>query len=266
MKPCRRRHETAGRAQEAAGLHHTGLQYSEVDRHMGVFQKPLVQVNESDLLGLFGESENKTLDYKRDLPGQREGEKKEFLYDASSFANTLGGDIVFGVEEQNGMAINLVGLAGINPDNEILRLQEILRDGIRPPITGVDPKVIKLTNGNVAIVVRIPKSWNPPHQVTFQKAFRFYARDSNGKYQVDVDELRSIFSLSGMIAERIRAFRVERVAKITAGDTPVPLHSGGNFVLHLRRRNLVSAPRSGAPTQQISDSVRSKNTRASDYI
>jgi Putative DNA-binding domain len=194
---------------------------------MGIFQKLLVQLNESDLLGLItdGDSENKTLDYKRDLPGQSEGEKKEFLYDASSFANTLGGDIVFVMEEQNGMAINLVGLAGINPDKEILRLQEILRDGIRPPITGVDPRVIELTNGNVAIVVRIPKSWNPPHQVTFQKAFRFYARDTNGKYQVDVDELRSIFSLSGMIAERIRAFRVERVAKIAAGDTPVPLLS-----------------------------------------
>jgi predicted HTH transcriptional regulator len=72
---------------------------------MGVFQKPLVQLNESDLLGLIGESENKTLDYKRDLPGQSEGEKKEFLYDASSFANTLGGDIVFGVEEQNGLIL-----------------------------------------------------------------------------------------------------------------------------------------------------------------
>jgi len=202
---------------------------------MGIFQKPLVQLNESDLLGLItdGESENETLDYKRDLPGQSDGAKKEFLYDASSFANMLGGDIVFGMEEQNGTAINLVGLAGINPDKEISRLREILRDGIRPPITGVDPKVIELTNGNVAIVVRVPKSWNPPHQVTFQKAFRFYARDTNGKYQVDVDELRSIFSLSGMIAERIRAFRFERVAKIAAGDMPVPLLRRGTLVLHV---------------------------------
>jgi hypothetical protein len=108
-----------------------------------------------------------------------------------------------------------------------------LRDGIRPAITGVQSVQIRLAGGNVAIVMRIPKSWNPPHQVTFQKAFRFYARDTNGKYQVDVDELRSIFSLSEMIADRIRAFRVERVAKIAAGDTPVPLLSGGNFVLHV---------------------------------
>jgi hypothetical protein len=82
--------------------------------------------------------------------------------------------------------------------------------------------------------MRIPKSWNPPHQVTFQKAFRFYARDTNGKYPVDVDELRSIFSLSGTIAERIRAFRVERAVKIASGDAPVPLLKGGGMlVLHV---------------------------------
>jgi Putative DNA-binding domain len=202
---------------------------------MGLFDKPLFQLAESDLCALIAdkEAEGKTLDYKRDLVGQGDADKKEFLYDASSFANTLGGDLVFGMEEKNGLPINLVGVAAINPDKEILRLEQMLRDGIRPAITGVQTVPIPLAAGNVAIVMRIPKSWNPPHQVTFQKAFRFYARDTNGKYQVDVDELRSIFSLSGMIADRIRAFRVERVAKIAAGDTPVPLLSGGNLVLHV---------------------------------
>jgi hypothetical protein len=202
---------------------------------MGLFDKPLFQLAESDLRELIAdkEAEGKTLDYKRDLAGQGDADKKEFLYDASSFANTLGGDLVFGMAEKNGLPTDLVGLAGINPDKEILRLEQMLRDGIRPAITGVQTVPIPLAGGSVAILMRIPKSWNPPHQVTFQKAFRFYARDTNGKYQVDVDELRSIFSLSDMIADRIRAFRVERVAKIAAGDTPAPLLGGGNLVLHV---------------------------------
>jgi Putative DNA-binding domain len=202
---------------------------------MGLFEKPLKQLGESDLLALITdrESEGKTLDYKRSLPGQSDGERKEFLYDASSFANTLGGDIVFGMEEQNGTPTKLIGLTGIDADKEILRLEQMLRDGIRPALTGVEPFLIELANSKLAIVMRIPKSWNPPHQVTFQKAFRFYARDTNGKYLVDVDELRSIFSLSGTIAERIRAFRVERAAKIAAGDAPVPLLKGGMLVLHV---------------------------------
>lgn len=39
------------------------------------------------------------LDYKRDLPGDKDAEKKEFLADVTSFANAGGGDIVFGIVE-----------------------------------------------------------------------------------------------------------------------------------------------------------------------
>lgn len=73
----------------------------------------------------------------------------------------------------------------------------------------------------------------PPHQVTLQKAFRFYARASNGKYQLDVDELRSIYSLASDVAQRLRLFRIERIAKILADDAPVQLEPGAKIVVHL---------------------------------
>jgi hypothetical protein len=98
---------------------------------------------------------------------------------------------------------------------------------------GIETIGIRLANGNVALVMRIPKSWNPPHQVTFQSSFRFYARGSNGKYQIDVDELRSIFAVSGTIAERIRDYRADRVAKIILGDAPATLLDGGALALHV---------------------------------
>jgi hypothetical protein len=202
---------------------------------LGLSDKPLSQLTENDLLALIAdkEAEGKTLDYKRDAVGKGDTEKKEFLYDVSSFANTLGGHLIFGMDEKDGEAINLVGLAGIDPDQEILRLEQMLRDGVRPPIVGVESVRIPLSGGNVAIVMRIPKSWNPPHQVTFQKAFRFYGRDSNGKYQLDVDELRSVISLSATAAERLKLFRIERVTKIVGGDTPVPLEAGAKMVFHM---------------------------------
>jgi hypothetical protein len=81
--------------------------------------------------------------------------------------------------------------------------------------------------------LHIPKSWNPPHQVTYQKSFRFYGRDTNGKYQIDVDELRSIFVLSASAAENMKLFRIDRIAKIVSGDTPVLLAAGGKMVVHL---------------------------------
>jgi len=186
--------------------------------------KSVLSLTENDLLALIAdkEPEGKTLDYKRDLVPIGDKEKKEFRYDVSSFANTQGGHLVFGMEEENGAPIKLVGLAGIDPDQEILLLEQMLRDGIRPPIIGVQSVPVPLSGGSVAIVIRIPKSWNPPHQVTYQNAFRFYGRNTNGKYQLDVDELRSVFSLSASAAERLKLFRIERIAKIVAGDTPFP--------------------------------------------
>jgi hypothetical protein len=202
---------------------------------MGLSDKPVSQLTETDLLTLIADkaTEAKTHDYKRDSVGKGDSERKEFLYDVSSFANTQGGHLIFGMDEKNGEPINLVGLAGIDPDQEILRLEQMLRDGVRPPIVGVESVRVPLSGGNVAIVMRIPKSWNPPHQVTFQKAFRFYGRDSNGKYQLDVDELRSVISFSATAAERLKLFRIERVAKIVAGDTPVPLEAGEKMIFHM---------------------------------
>jgi len=202
---------------------------------MGLFDRSLSQINEADLLALIGdkEREGKTLDYKRDPVGPGDSERKEFLYDASSFANALGGDIVLGMDEQGGVPSALVELPGIDPDKEILRLESMLRSGIRPPLIGVQSIAIQLATGSFAIVVRIPKSWNPPHQVTFQNSFRFYGRGTNGKYQLDIDELRSVISLSASAAERLKLFRIERIAKIVSGDAPIPLGSDAKMVTHI---------------------------------
>ena len=61
--------------------------------------KPLEQIAADHLPALITNavSEGRTIDYKRELPGNSDGDKKEFLADVSSFANTSGGDLVFGM-------------------------------------------------------------------------------------------------------------------------------------------------------------------------
>ncbi|MFZ1964787.1 MAG: ATP-binding protein [Roseiarcus sp.] len=202
---------------------------------MSIFGKSITEITEADLLRLVAnaELEGKTLEYKRDQVGKSEADRKEFLYDVTSFANALGGHLIFGMATKDGAASELVGLQGVKSDDEILRLEQLARDGIRPPIIGLRSAAVSLSNGNSAIVLHIPKSWNPPHQVTYQKSFRFYGRDTNGKYQIDVDELRSIFVLSASAAENMKLFRIDRIAKIVSGDTPVLLAAGGKMVVHL---------------------------------
>jgi len=43
------------------------------------------------------------------------------------------------------------------------------------------------------ILVRIPQSFASPHMVKFQNTSRFFCRNSAGKYQLDVQEIRNAF-------------------------------------------------------------------------
>jgi len=202
---------------------------------MSLNNKPLDSIDEGDLQSLIDNEvpEDKTLDYKQSLPGGTNDAKREFLADVSSFANASGGHLVFGMKEQEGVAVELCGLDDINADAEILRLENMIRDGIEPRISGISTRAIPLQASSVAIVMHIPGSWSQPHVVKVKGHWRFYSRNSAGKYPLDVAELRSAFALSETTAERIRNFRMERLSAIVAGETPVPLNDGAKIVLHI---------------------------------
>jgi len=175
--------------------------------------------------------EGKMVDYKKELPASSDGAKKDFLADLCSFANASGGYIIFGVPESDGLPLDLIGFSG-DVDAALLRMESMARDGIRPPIPGLEFVRVALTNGSSAVVASIPKSWNAPHQVVFQKDFRFYTRGSAGKQHIDVDELRQIVLLSQETGERIRQFRAGRVGAVLSGETPVALQPGARQILH----------------------------------
>ncbi|CCV13288.1 ATP-binding protein [Mesorhizobium sp. STM 4661] len=185
-----------------------------------------------------GVEESRTLEFKADY-GQRNGrsrtfdneQKKELLADVSSFANTGGGDLLFGIKEEAGKAVDVVGLDLADPDAEKLKIESILRDNLEPPISGITIRSIGLDNGHVVIVVRIPRSWIAPHRV--KPNSRFFARHSSGKYAMDVTELRQAFTFSEAISERIKRFRLDRLAMIERGETPFPLLAGPLVVIHI---------------------------------
>jgi hypothetical protein len=69
--------------------------------------------------------------------------------------------------------------------------------------------------------------------ISFQDSSRFYSRTSAGKCLLDVGEIRAAFALSESLPEKVRNFRVGRLAKIVSGDTPLPLVQAPKTVLHL---------------------------------
>lgn len=178
-------------------------------------------------------SESKQIEFKEILPGNTRDDKKEFLADVSSFANSSGGLLIFGIRENQGIAVELRGLKNPNIDSEILRLENLLRDNIKPRIPGIQMRSIPLPSGDSILVIQIPRSWAQPHLVDFSGHWRFYSRNSAGKYALDIVELRSAFGLSEAVAERIRLFRVDRLGKISAGEAPILLAGEAQIVLHI---------------------------------
>jgi hypothetical protein len=177
--------------------------------------------------------EGRTIEYKKVLPDGSDAGKKEFLADVSSFANSMGGDLVYGVEAKDGLPIRLAGLQGFDPDKDTLRFESIIRDGLDPRVPGLRTKVIDVPSAGPVFVIRVMRSWAGPHMVTFKDSSKFFARSSAGKFQMDTGELRSAFSLAADLPARIRAWRDNRLAKIIVGDTPIPIAESAKMVLHL---------------------------------
>ncbi len=193
------------------------------------------QISQRDLQSLIDNSvtERKTIEYKKVLPGNTDSDKKEFLADVSSFANASGGDLIYGISEEKGIPTSLTGLDVENTDREISRLESMVRDGIEPRIPSITLKDIPLNELRKALLIRIPKSWVSPHRVSFKGHDKFYSRSSNGKYPMDVTELRIAFNLSEAITEKIRRFMLERISRIHANETPVPMPDSSKIILHL---------------------------------
>ena len=202
---------------------------------MSLHHKQLAEITETDFLTLKENqvTESREIEYKAELPGNGVDDKCEFLYDVSAFANCIGGDLVYGVSESQGIPTDVHGIEIADPGQVILRLESIIRDGIQPRIMGIATRVVSLANYKSVIIIRIPRSWIIPHMVIYQGRQRFYSRNSRGKYPLDVGELRAAFLGSAQLTERVRNFRLERLARITSGDAPAPLPGTAKLILQI---------------------------------
>lgn len=206
--------------------------------------KPLNSVSEADLQILITNAvpEGKTIEYKELLPGNADAEKKEFLADVSSFANTVGGDLIFGITEDQGTPASIVGVIANDLDLELRRLDSIIMSGLDPRIRYA-VRVVDCNGGRRIIVIRCERSWSGLHRVVFKGHDKFYGRNSAGKYPLDVAELRTAFTLSGTVNERIANFRTDRIIALSNNDTPIPFVESPKIILHCPIESFAAQPR-----------------------
>lgn len=178
--------------------------------------------------------ESMVLDYKRDCYGQ--SDHRELLKDISSFANTRGGHIIIGVEEEQGVPKTLVGVdPSLDLDAEVQRMTQVVNTGLDPAFTSVRFHRVPGDNGTTFLVVEIARSPNAPHRVASGNYHRFFVRDSNGKHEATMPELRDLFTFGELARERFRDFVRERVEIVTdeERDTTGIEKSGGLMFVHI---------------------------------
>lgn len=176
--------------------------------------KRLSDLQEQDLQSLVGDQvqERDTVEYKRDMYGNSDDDKREMLKDITSMANHRGGYIVIGIEEDDeGIPTNVVG---IEAGNHVERITNSCFNNIDKRIVGLGIEDISLSNGRVAIVIVIPESINAPHMVTYRGLNQFWKRHGRQKDKMTIDEIGEAFDRRLSNLNRLDRFLFSRKAQI----------------------------------------------------
>ncbi|MBA7499437.1 hypothetical protein ES704_02181 [subsurface metagenome] len=176
--------------------------------------KKLSDLQEQDLQRLVNDQvqERDTVEYKRDMYGNSDDDKREMLRDITSMANHHGGYIVVGIEEdEEGIPTRI---DGIEAGNHIERITNSCLDNIDRRIVGLGVEDISLSNGRVVIVISIPESINAPHMVTYKGLNQFWKRHGRQKDKMTIDEIGEAFDKRLSNLNRLDRFLFTRKAQI----------------------------------------------------
>lgn len=200
-----------------------------------MIDKPVAAIDKADVDAIVasGRAEDRTIEYKRELPGGSDEDRREFLRDVSSFANGMGGDILYGVETTGGIPTVARGLAVSNFDELRLRLQSTTHSNLDPRLPAVDIVAVPGFPDGSVVLVRSYQSWRAPHMVTFKGLGKFYVRGNGQRHEMDVTELRAAFVGSEAVRDRIRAFRDGRFAQVISGQSAMKTFASPTVVVHV---------------------------------
>ena len=187
--------------------------------------KDIKNITKEDLANLLRnhKQEDSYLDFKRDLYGKTDTDKKELLKDVSAFANGSGGEIIIGIEEDNySQAKTLCGFTTTNISIEKNRIEQIIMNGLEPKLDTFKVRYIHIGNHRFVMIIRIEHSPLFPHMVSFQRFNKFYIRKSDKNLLLDVYELRNLFLKSENFMQEIRKYNQDKIKNILEKNAILP--------------------------------------------
>lgn len=212
------------------------------------------RVDADGLLAICAEQwqEGPLLDFKRELPSKDDRGRHEFMKDVCALANAEGGDLIYGIEDANGIAKAIVPIITEASDAAIRRLGQILDAGVEPRIQGLRFRAVRVEGDSYALLVRVPGSFDGPHRFAVNNACRFVVRSGTHVSDLTYEQLRVAFDRTGSLAKRARDFRAYRLQEIMARRTWKPMREGPLCVVHI----LPMAAMSGRSTVDVASLYR----------
>lgn len=178
-----------------------------------------------------GAPESRILDYKEQFYEGGDKGNHQILKHVSAFANTSGGQIIFGVKEKDG-EIEVAGIDVAAIDGEIQRIQSTLTVNIDPRIEHIDFNRVDIGKESL-LVVDIPVSYRAPHRVRDGNKSYFYIRTATQAESMDTQQIRQAFNRTEDLYAKARSFRDSRLDKIILGETPRELSGQVKLVIHV---------------------------------
>jgi hypothetical protein len=178
------------------------------------------ELNEGHLNRLIehGRAEGKRLEFKSNFKFTEGGSKidaHEIAKDVAVFANSAGGDIIYGIEERDGVAVGILGLPGVGTNEALMSsVQNSLRDCVSPYVD-VRCRFINVADGKSCFILRVPRSFAAPHAVKKRgdrEALWYFKRGEDRALPMDEQDVRRAYNSGVDIPRQIEVFRRSRIA------------------------------------------------------
>jgi Putative DNA-binding domain len=150
---------------------------------------------EDEILQLIdsGQEEFIELDFKRaESLNNTDSNKKELGKDVSAFANTIGGTIIYGIEEDSNSPHKAIKLSPVDPRAATKEwIEQVINSRIQPRLYGVRIQPINLPKsapGSVVYVVTIPEG-TTAHQASDQRYYKRFNFESVPMHDYEIRQI-----------------------------------------------------------------------------